>query len=94
MIDPIGIKNVGRDLALSRVQPVASASPVAQSATTQDTAALTGTAQSLSAAPPVDTDRVARVKKAIADGKFPLTPATVADRLIAYKLEWMSNDQA
>jgi negative regulator of flagellin synthesis FlgM len=42
----------------------------------------------LTAAAPVDTDRVAKIRKAIADGNFPLIPSTVADRLIALRLEW------
>ena len=34
------------------------------------------------------------MNRAIADGKFPLSPSTIADRLIALKLEWKSNEQA
>ncbi|SEM95378.1 anti-sigma-28 factor, FlgM family [Sphingomonas gellani] len=95
MVDPIGITGVsGRGLTVSRVAPTA---PVAKAATANtagaaDTAALTGLAKTLSAAAPVDTDRVAQVKKAIAEGNFPILPATIADRLIAYKLNWNSND--
>jgi len=85
-------------MAVARVAPtapVAAASGTARAASASvDTAALTGTAGTLSASPPVDSDRVAKVKKAIADGKFPILPITIADRLIAYKLEWMKNDQA
>lgn len=49
-------------------------------------------AKQLAAAAPVDTDRVRLIKDAVARGVFPLSPATVADRLIAARYEWMQND--
>ncbi len=52
------------------------------------------TAKTLSASPPIDTDRVATIRKAISEGRFPLSPATIADRLIALKLDWNSNEPA
>ncbi len=57
---------------------------------------LTGgtTAQAMASSPPVDTDRVATIRKAISEGRFPLSPATIADRLIALKLDWNSNEPA
>lgn len=51
-------------------------------------------ARAMAASAPVDVDRVARIKDAIAQGKFPLSPTTVADSLIALKYEWMSHDEA
>ncbi|MGE7205820.1 flagellar biosynthesis anti-sigma factor FlgM [Sphingomonas sp. NPDC019816] len=45
-------------------------------------------ARTLAAQPPVDQDRVAAIKKAIADGNFPILPATIADQMIALKLDW------
>ena len=45
----------------------------------------------MAASPPVDADRVAAIKKAIAEGRFPILPATIADRLIALKLQWNPN---
>ena len=50
------------------------------------------TAKTLSASPPIDTDRVATIRKAISEGRFPLSPATIADRLIALKLDWNGNE--
>ena len=44
------------------------------------------------ARPPVDTDRVSRIRKAIHDNKFPLSPSTIADRLLAFKLDWKSRE--
>lgn len=37
-------------------------------------------------APTVDADRVAEVRKAIAEDRYPLVPAKIADALIAAKL--------
>jgi negative regulator of flagellin synthesis FlgM len=51
-------------------------------------------AASLSASPPVDTDRVATIRKAIEEGRFPLSPATIADNMIALKLNWVRNEPA
>ena len=41
---------------------------------------------------PIDLERVARIRRAIAEGRYPLNPETVADRLIALKLDWTSHD--
>lgn len=49
-------------------------------------------AKQLATSAPVEADRVRLIKDAIAKGMFPLSPATVADRLIAAKYEWMQND--
>ena len=37
-------------------------------------------------APTFDAERVAQVRKAIEDGRYPLVPATIADAIIAAKL--------
>jgi negative regulator of flagellin synthesis FlgM len=98
MVDPIKTGGnaaiSGRDLVVPRVAPVTTPAPVAAREATQDSASLSNVAATLSTAAPVDVDRVAKVKKAIADGKFPILPVTIADRLIAYKLEWIKNDEA
>ena len=70
---------------------VAETPPVAASTDIAQTAGLT---QQLAAEPPVDAERVARIKAAIAAGKFPILPSTIADRLLAFKLEWNGNEQA
>jgi negative regulator of flagellin synthesis FlgM len=97
MVDSVGVKPVARDLSVARVAattPVAAvqaaASPSASTAAAAPAkvAALSGVGQTLAAAAPVDTDRVARIKKAIKDGDFPILPATIADQMIAYKLAW------
>ncbi|MFL9840128.1 flagellar biosynthesis anti-sigma factor FlgM [Sphingomonas sp. ST-64] len=94
MVDPVGFKPVSN---APRLTPVAPAAPVraaegaTQAAQTSTAASLT---QSAAASAPVDAERVARIKKAIADGKFPLVPSTVADRLLALKLQWNPNEPA
>ncbi|MCR5870507.1 MULTISPECIES: flagellar biosynthesis anti-sigma factor FlgM [unclassified Sphingomonas] len=94
MVDPVGFKPAS---LASRLTPVSPAAPVrsvegaSQAANTSAAASLT---QSAAASAPVDAERVARIKKAIADGNFPLVPSTIADRLLALKLQWNPNDPA
>ena len=40
-------------------------------------------AAALAAAPPVDSDRVAQIRSALAEGSYPLVPARIADAMIA-----------
>ncbi|WP_343521396.1 flagellar biosynthesis anti-sigma factor FlgM [Sphingomonas sp.] len=94
MVEPTGFKPAIADRRLTLVSPAApvrAAEGPTQAARTSTAAALTQTA---AASAPVDAERVARIKKAIADGKFPLVPSTVADRLLALKLQWNPHDQA
>ena len=94
MVDPVGFKPAS---LANRLAPVAPAAPVrAAEAATQvaQTSAASALTQTAAASAPVDAERVARIKKAIADGKFPLVPSTVADRLLALKLQWNPNDAA
>ncbi|WP_066797951.1 flagellar biosynthesis anti-sigma factor FlgM [Sphingomonas soli] len=95
MVDPIGIKTgamaaraVSSVHALNRV---AQASPVEKAAPAVQTAASELTAN-MASKPPVDSERVAKIKKAIEDGNFPLVPSTIADRLLALKMQWNPND--
>lgn len=93
MVESIGPRPVGTEAKIQRVslaKAVAAAPSTPQE--TRDTAALSGVAKSLAASPPVDADRVARVKRAIERGDFPILPATIADRMIALKYDWMSAD--
>ncbi|RYY27302.1 MAG: flagellar biosynthesis anti-sigma factor FlgM [Sphingomonadales bacterium] len=95
MVDPIGIKTgavparaVSSVNALSRVAEtgkVETAAPVVQTAASELTA-------NMAAKPPVDAERVAKIKKAIEDGNFPLVPTTIADRLLALKMQWNPHD--
>jgi negative regulator of flagellin synthesis FlgM len=93
MVDAIGSKPISVNdrsiLAVARIaRPPAAASVAKQPEATR---APTVAAQ-LSVAAPVDTDRVNKIRQAVADGNFPLSPATIADSLIAARYEWMAHD--
>ncbi len=92
MVDSIGSKlSTNKVTGVTRVAtPAAAARVTKQPGTPQ---APTVAAQ-LAASAPVDLDRVARIKQAVADGNFPLSPTTIADALIAARYEWMSHDKA
>ena len=100
-MDQAASKGIG-DRAIQRIAQVApsGATPTAQPVVSPvrepaaDTAALSNVAASLAGKPPVDADRVAQIKHAIANGTFPILPATIADRLLALRYDWMSNEQA
>ena len=95
MVESIGAKPVGEDRRVTPLAPVVAAAPVAIEAATprsDETAAAATLARRLGAAPPVDAERVARIKQAIADGSFPILPATIADRMLAFTLEWRPDD--
>jgi len=64
-----------------RTQPFAE-TPERQPAAEPDAAVQIETA-ALAAAPPVDTDRVAQIRSALAEGSYPLVPARIADAMIA-----------
>jgi len=97
MVDPVGQKPI---IAIDRgVTPVAPASAVKaaqpavqESQVRSDPSALRTLSQTAAATPPVDVERVAKIRKAIEDGKFPLVPSTVADRLLALKMQWKPSD--
>jgi negative regulator of flagellin synthesis FlgM len=99
MVDPIGTKPAAATTD-RRVAPVATSvasaaptvTPVAETAAATAATAATTLARSLAAEAPIDLDRVTRIRAAIARGTYPLVPETIADRLIALKLNWNPND--
>lgn len=104
MMESIGLKAVGGERGVTRIATTAPATPVASTAaapTPTPTPApspiasqAAGVAKQLSSSPPVDMERVAAIKRAIADGSFPILPSTIADRLLALRLEWAPNGKA
>lgn len=102
MVESIGTSPLQGSGSVSRVAaPAAAPAPqpaLQQQASNPQTAApatqLSGLAKSLAAEPPVDTDRVSEIRKAIQNGSFPILPATIADRLIALKLNWDGHEKA
>ena len=97
MVDPIGIKTsaVASQRTVSVAATQAAAAPKAVKGDTKpvetESAEL---AAAMGADAPVDADRVARIKKAIEEGRFPTVPSTIADRLLALKMQWNPNDPA
>ena len=99
MVDSIGAKpSVAGDRSVARI---AAATPTTVVQTPVQTATHAAPqpesialAKSMASAPPVNASRVAEIKKAIASGNFPILPATIADRLMALRLDWTSNDKA
>ncbi|MEG3087477.1 flagellar biosynthesis anti-sigma factor FlgM [Sphingomonas sp. PB4P5] len=93
MVDPIGLKPVPTSTTVAAVTRIA-ATAAPDSVTVQEQLANTPVtlSRTLAATPPIDHERVAQIRQAIAEGSFPITPAQIADRLIAAKLEWTRND--
>jgi negative regulator of flagellin synthesis FlgM len=98
MVDSIGAKpSVAGDRSVARIAAAAPATVVQtpvlprQTSVEPESIAL---AKSMAASPPIDASRVAAIKKAIATGTFPILPATIADRLMALRLDWNSNETA
>ncbi|QQV77009.1 flagellar biosynthesis anti-sigma factor FlgM [Sphingomonas aliaeris] len=59
---------------------------------TVEKSTVASTAKDFASSPPIDLERIAKIRKAIADGNFPIYPSTIADRLIASKYDWLRND--
>lgn len=97
MVDPIGIKAGTvvdrRPVSVGAAAAVAAARPVESEAKSVESAAAE-ISQAMASEAPVDAERVARIRKAIEDGRFPLVPSTIADRLLALRMQWNPNDQA
>lgn len=99
MVDPVGLKAIASvDRRLAPIAPVSavqkSQAPTQSAGAAVAVSGLQALTQPAAASPPVDVERVAKIKKAIEDGKFPLIPSTIADRLIALKLQWNPNEPA
>jgi negative regulator of flagellin synthesis FlgM len=76
----------------SAVQAVAT--PVKEQTAGAEQVQSAALSKQMAAEAPVDSDRVTRIKNAIANGTFPIYPTTIADRLLALKMQWNPNDQA
>ena len=92
MVDPIGAKT---PLPVTASAPRVDARPAVArvpDATTQTRSApadsVMAAAKEASKQAPIDSERVAQIRKAVQSGTFPILPATIADRLIALKMQW------
>jgi negative regulator of flagellin synthesis FlgM len=75
-----------RPIANAREQAAAGVSPQAPQSARPTTSAqplVTTAALGSATTPPVDQDRIALIRKAIADGSYPVVPAKIADAIIA-----------
>jgi negative regulator of flagellin synthesis FlgM len=97
MVDPVGTKPAAvvdrRSVQVVATEAAAPAKPVtSEGAQAEEASSATQLSQAMAAQAPVDSDRVARIRKAVQDGNFPIYPSTIADRLLALKLEWNPHD--
>ena len=92
MVDPIGAKTplpVKASAPRVAAKPsVARASDAAAQTRSAAADSVMAAAKEASKQAPVDSERVAQIRKAVQSGKFPILPATIADRLIALKMQW------
>ncbi|MCM8731251.1 flagellar biosynthesis anti-sigma factor FlgM [Hephaestia sp. GCM10023244] len=91
MIAPVGSKPV---LPVNGLAPLTKAAPVRPAGSSVGSAdetvrsAIASLAHDMAANAPVDADRVARFRQAIADGSFAVAPDAIADRLLAMRNDW------
>jgi negative regulator of flagellin synthesis FlgM len=90
MIDGIGKSGTGR-IELSRSsagQAAAAATPTGASGASARSAGLGGVVSDLvSLGAPIETDKVAALRQAIAEGRYRVDPDAIADRMIAADLD-------
>ncbi|GAO39780.1 flagellar biosynthesis anti-sigma factor FlgM [Sphingomonas changbaiensis NBRC 104936] len=91
MIDPIGV--TPGTVQGVRVEPreatkVVSLQSIRASEPAVAETSARETAKALAAQPPVDTDRVQQIRRALQEGRYPLVPAKIADRMIAAQMKW------
>lgn len=88
MLDGIGKSGMGRlDAQRATLGKAVTSAPVGASLGEGRSAGIGGTiADLVSAGPPVDTDKVARVRAAIASGAYAVDPDKIAEAMIAHDL--------
>lgn len=96
MVDPIGPKPAKpSDRVVAPVLRATSAPPPSgREPQGTESSAIRTMAQDMAARPPVDAERVAKLRRAIAQGEFPIEPAAIADRMVTFKHLWVSHDEA
>ena len=88
MIDKIGNGNAGRvDFGRGPVErPGAAGRPGGSTDKTSVGGTLGRAAEMAAAGPPVEADRIAALRAAIAEGRYPIDPDRIAERMIALDL--------
>lgn len=94
MIDPIGVKP--GTVSGGRFEPAAGGKvvPLEPPRAPQQVTAETGAreaAKAMALKPPVDAERVAQIRRALEDGRYPIVPAKIADRMIAAQMRWVES---
>ncbi|MDG5488983.1 flagellar biosynthesis anti-sigma factor FlgM [Sphingomonas sp. BGYR3] len=92
MVDPIGIKPIqtgDRAGPVTAVRPARTPEPTADNAARTAQPGVRTLARQAAEKPEVRAERVAEVKRAIERGDFPILPYTIADQLIALRLDWL-----
>ena len=91
MVDAIGPKTVSTaDRLVGATVPVTALTsvPKQSSEIARQPLELSAIAAETSKGAPVDNQHVEDVRRAIRNGTYPITPDTIADRLLALKLNW------
>ena len=92
MVDPIGSKPVStldkRVAPVAASQPAANVHAIADQRNDTQTSAVAAAARSAAASAPIDHDRVAALRNAIANGNYRPAPEAVADKMLGAKQEW------
>ena len=92
MIDPIGVtpgtvqggRTEPTGTRVVPLQPVRAPQPAVAAETS-----VRDTARAMATRPPVDAERVQQIKRALQEGRYPIVPAKIADRMIAAQLRWV-----
>ena len=90
MVDAIGPKTVSTpDRLVVSTPPVTSVAAAAKRSETAPRALeLSAVASEVGKGVPIDNQHVEDVRRAVRNGTYPLTPDTIADRMLALKLNW------
>ncbi|MBS0504481.1 MAG: flagellar biosynthesis anti-sigma factor FlgM [Proteobacteria bacterium] len=98
MIDPIGVKpGTVQGGRVEYNEPTKVVPLQSVSAPQQAVVAETGareTVKAMAVRPPVDSDRVQQIKKALQEGRYPILPTKIADNIIAAQFLWVEQNDA
>lgn len=84
MINALGDKSGRIDAQRSRVEPSAAAvRPHGEGRGPRAEASPTAAAELVAQGPPVDSDKVQMIRSAIAEGRYPVDPHKIAERMLA-----------
>jgi len=83
-IGPTGLPSTTRTDGVQRGGPAARVAPVNGDAT--EATHLSPAAELASSGPPVDVDKIAAIRAAIAEGRYPIDPDAIAASMIALDL--------